>query len=279
MSDMLRVAQLLDRIARRVNAGCEKLPEGGMRDNCEKKVEEGKGKTANLPLTNHDKVFGAGPIEARAFSQDAAGGSQTQPIVRGKTEQDCVDRFRDYQAGLLTRHMIHPNMQVRLFNTKTGVWGKVLQGRTTPLPSFRFNIPVGPIGVADIAKRLRDAGINAIAGTEHVHGIIAAEDEQDAADKLNKAISWRSSFISDRDIGKVIQKYAAKADKKVTGKKLDSLISSTYYKHGDRVQIDMMSIPKIYREAEKAYNEAATHAEGVEAVDKAMVAAIAKYRV
>jgi hypothetical protein len=28
-------------------AGCEKLPEGGMRDNCEKKVEDGKGKTAN----------------------------------------------------------------------------------------------------------------------------------------------------------------------------------------------------------------------------------------
>ncbi len=27
-------------------AGCEKLPEGGMRDNCEKKVEDGKGKTA-----------------------------------------------------------------------------------------------------------------------------------------------------------------------------------------------------------------------------------------
>jgi hypothetical protein len=25
-------------------AGCEKLPEGGMRDNCEKKVEEGKKK-------------------------------------------------------------------------------------------------------------------------------------------------------------------------------------------------------------------------------------------
>ncbi len=194
-------------------AGCEKLPEGGMRDNCEKKVEEGKGKTANLPLTNHDKVFGAGPIEARAFSQDAAGGSQTHTIVRGKTEQDCVDRFRDYQAGLLTKHMIHPNMQVRLFNTKTGVWGKVLQGRTTPLPSFRFNVPVGPIGVADIAKRLRDAGINAVAGTEHVHGIIAAEDEQDAASKLNKAVSWRSSFIADREIGKVIQRMAAAKDR------------------------------------------------------------------
>lgn len=209
-------------------AGCEKLPDGGMRDNCEKKVEEGKDKKASLPLTNHDKIFGAGPFEARAFSQDVAGGSQTHTIVRGKTEQDCVDRFRDYQAGLLTRHMIHPNMQVRLFNTKTGVWGKVLQGRTTPLPSFRFNLPVGPIGVADIAKRLRDAGINAVAGTEHVHGIIAAEDELDAAAKLNKAISWRSSFISDREIGRVIQRMAAaKVDKKVTGKKLDSLISST----------------------------------------------------
>ena len=28
------------------DSGCEKLPEGGMRDNCEKKVEEGKDKEA-----------------------------------------------------------------------------------------------------------------------------------------------------------------------------------------------------------------------------------------
>jgi len=28
-------------------AGCEKLPEGGMRENCEKKVEEGKEKEAS----------------------------------------------------------------------------------------------------------------------------------------------------------------------------------------------------------------------------------------
>jgi hypothetical protein len=29
------------------DAGCEKLPEGGMRENCEKKVEEGKDKNKN----------------------------------------------------------------------------------------------------------------------------------------------------------------------------------------------------------------------------------------
>ena len=70
----------------------------------------------------------------------------------------------------------------------------------------------------------------------------------------------------------------AAADKKVKGKALDKLISDTYYKHGNYVVINMMSIPKIYKEATDAYTAAATHAEGLKALDDAMKAAIAKYR-
>lgn len=70
----------------------------------------------------------------------------------------------------------------------------------------------------------------------------------------------------------------AAADKKVKGKALDKLISDTYYKHGNYVVINMMSIPKIYKEAEAAYAGAATHAEGLKALDDAMKAAIAKYK-
>lgn len=72
-------------------------------------------------------------------------------------------------------------------------------------------------------------------------------------------------------------KEAAKAPAKLKGKKLDSLIT-TYYKYGNGVQIDMMSIPKIYQEAQTAYNAAATPEEGEKAVDTAIQASIAKYR-
>jgi len=71
----------------------------------------------------------------------------------------------------------------------------------------------------------------------------------------------------------------AAADKKVKGKALDKLISQTYYKHGTNVMIDMMSIPKIYKEAETAYNNAASHEEGMKALDVAMKASVAKYKV
>ena len=71
---------------------------------------------------------------------------------------------------------------------------------------------------------------------------------------------------------------AAAADKKIKGKKLESVVSDAYYKHFDRVQVNMMDIGKIYGEAEKAYNGAATHAEGLEALDKAMAAAVPKYK-
>jgi len=37
-----RVAKELLKLAKTITSGCEKLPEGGMRENCEKKKEEGK---------------------------------------------------------------------------------------------------------------------------------------------------------------------------------------------------------------------------------------------
>jgi hypothetical protein len=40
--DKEKVAKELLALAKELMSGCEKLPEGGMRDNCEKKVEEGK---------------------------------------------------------------------------------------------------------------------------------------------------------------------------------------------------------------------------------------------
>lgn len=57
-------------------------------------------------------------------------------------------------------------------------------------------------------------------------------------------------------------KEAAKIPAKLKGKKLDSLISTTYYQYGNGVQIDMMSIPKIYQEAKTAYDAAGTPEEG-----------------
>jgi len=83
-------------------------------------------------------------------------------------------------------------------------------------------------------------------------------------------------WLADNKPGK---KAAADKDKKVKGKALDKLISQTYYKHGTNVMIDMMSIPKIYKEAETAYNNAASHEEGMKALDVAMKASVAKYKV
>ena len=73
-------------------------------------------------------------------------------------------------------------------------------------------------------------------------------------------------------------KEAAKAPAKLKGKKLDALISTTYYKYGNGVQIDMMSIPKIYQEAKTAYDAAGTPEEGEKAIDASIQASIVKYR-
>jgi hypothetical protein len=58
---------------------------------------------------------------------------------------------------------------------------------------------------------------------------------------------------------------------KKSSKKLDAEINDAYKKYGDRVEISMMDIPKIFRAGEEA------DAAG-ESIDDAVKAAIAKYR-
>ena len=61
--------------------------------------------------------------------------------------------------------------------------------------------------------------------------------------------------------------------KKLKGKKLDALIQRLYSKHGNEVQVGIFDLGKISKAAEDAYATG-----GEEAADKAMAAAIKKYR-
>lgn len=70
---------------------------------------------------------------------------------------------------------------------------------------------------------------------------------------------------------------AAKAPAKLKGKKLDAAISKAYYKYGDRVQVNIMDIGKIYAAGKAAYEGAATLEEADKALDAAMKAALEKY--
>jgi hypothetical protein len=72
---------------------------------------------------------------------------------------------------------------------------------------------------------------------------------------------------------------AVKAPAKLKGKKLDEAISKAYYRHGNNVQVNIMDIGKIYAAGKTAYEGAATLEEADKALDDAMKAAIAKYRV
>jgi len=51
---------------------------------------------------------------------------------------------------------------------------------------FRFREYVGPCIVKELASRLRDCGICAFAGTEHVYGSMSDDDDQNAYLRLNK---------------------------------------------------------------------------------------------
>ena len=70
---------------------------------------------------------------------------------------------------------------------------------------------------------------------------------------------------------------AAKAPAKLKGKKLDEAISKAYYKYGDRVQVNILDIGKIYAAGKAAYEGAATPEEADKALDAAMKAALEKY--
>ena len=80
----------------------------------------------------------------------------------------------------------------------------------------------------------------------------------------------------------LLLKTAAKVPKaapKLKGKKLDDAISKAYYRHGEGVQVNIMDIGKIYDAGKKAYEAADTVEAADAALDEAMVAAIAKFRV
>ena len=81
-----------------------------------------------------------------------------------------------------------------------------------------------------------------------------------------------------REFNKGKQAAAAKAPAKLKGKKLDEAISKAYYEHGDRVQVNIMDIGKIYAAGKTAYEGAGTLEEAAKALDEAMKAAITKYR-
>lgn len=62
---------------RGIQAGCEKLPEGGMRDNCEKKQEEAKGKEAATGRKAHGPVAIRQP-EVMLYAIDASASAHGQ---------------------------------------------------------------------------------------------------------------------------------------------------------------------------------------------------------
>tara|TARA_R110000824_G_scaffold200388_1_gene384383 strand:- start:133 stop:420 length:288 start_codon:yes stop_codon:yes gene_type:complete len=68
-------------------------------------------------------------------------------------------------------------------------------------------------------------------------------------------------------------------EKKLKGKKLDEHINSTYRRLGDRIQISMMAIPKIWNVSKAAYESGATAEEADANMEKAMKAAIQKAKV
>lgn len=71
---------------------------------------------------------------------------------------------------------------------------------------------------------------------------------------------------------------APKAPKKLTGKKLAEAISKAYYKQGNGVQINIMDITKIFDAGKAAYEGGATVEEAEKALEEAMIASVAKYR-
>lgn len=106
---------------------------------------------------------------------------------------------------------------------------------------------------------------------------------QDLATELQRILAYAGQSQPSRAriasaLNELADRVAAKTPAKLKGKKLDSAIEKAYYQHGSGVQIDMMSIGKIFREGQKAYEGAATVEEADKALDEAMKAAVIKYR-
>ena len=75
------------------------------------------------------------------------------------------------------------------------------------------------------------------------------------------------------------KKTTPKKTTKLKGKKLSSLINKTYSRLGERISVDMLGLPKIFKDSKSAYESAASHEEGVKDMEEAMSAAIQKYKV
>lgn len=56
---------------------------------------------------------------------------------------------------------------------------------------YKFRTHVGPVIVGEVTRRLKDRGILANAGTEHVYGEISADSKEDAAGRLNRAAKFK----------------------------------------------------------------------------------------
>jgi hypothetical protein len=104
---------------------------------------------------------------------------------------------------------------------------------------------------------------------EHVKEWVRKPSRKEWLDEAVKLLGKKASVMT----------AAAKAPAKLKGKKLDEAISKAYYKHGNNVQVDIMNIGKIYAAGKSAYEGAGTLEEADQALDEAMKAAIAKYRV
>lgn len=65
-------------------------------------------------------------------------------------------------------------------------------------PTYAYHADTGPVGVREIADRLRARGIHAETGTEAVYGEVDADDRFDAAARLNEAAGF--TLVRGRDI-------------------------------------------------------------------------------
>jgi len=84
--DNQRLASELVKLANSIIAGCEKLPAGGMRDNCEKKKAEGEKnsekKKESRDLTSADKTAVSLYHAAYLLFEDGMNGKQVETIMK-----------------------------------------------------------------------------------------------------------------------------------------------------------------------------------------------------
>lgn len=88
-----KMAAELVKMAKSLMAGCEKLPEGPMRDNCEKKKEEGKKKESSRRRLTARRYTDAGVEFVRQISPYEIEVKVSGPAGMGKHLQYMVESF------------------------------------------------------------------------------------------------------------------------------------------------------------------------------------------